>query len=182
MLPDPFAIQFLSRGRPWAPHWAASFELNLNLRDAFVADAASGTQWPLPDGFAERLRTLADDQGTTATPERELFATSTPTVAARPVFVHPPEPLVWDGPDDAVVSRAEGHCAAELGGAPGHIAFGRGIGFWLEGPVAADPRWRWTGYKHDRWRIMQGDDPLIIYLVNDDDPGVALRYRWFPCA
>jgi hypothetical protein len=181
MLPDPFAIEFVWGGEAWPPYWYREHELNLNLREGFLADAATGTRWPLPDGFAERLRALAEDEGTSATPDPEVFATSTPTLPVTLAFAHPAGPLVWDGPDAAVVSQAEGHCAVETAGPPGYINVRNDMGFWLQGAVKRDDAWHWTGYRHDDWRVFQGDDPAVLYLVHDGVPAIALRYRSFPC-
>jgi hypothetical protein len=40
----------------------------------------------------------------------------------------------------------------------------------------------WTGYAHEGWRIVRGNDADRIYLIHDDAPDAAIEYVAYGCA
>jgi hypothetical protein len=126
----------------------------------------------------------------TETP-RGFLPTATPgasptLVGAGEIFFGQPEGrLQWDGSDDRVFSTSFSHCSKEAlirdFGLPGGIDVEGELGFWLTGIVPRSSAWAWTGYYHDDWRIMQGEDPKLLYLVIEDNTRVAFEYESFGC-
>lgn len=97
-------------------------------------------------------------------------------------FDHPDGNLSWDGPYYDFSSRVDGHCSFgdEEFGVPGYIGTS-GLGFWGASRILRDEGWHWTGYYHGEWQIWQGGDPLVVYLVNTEEPRYAFEYRWQIC-
>jgi hypothetical protein len=160
---------------------------SVDLSRGLMGESQVQVQWPLPAEFGELLARYLSDTGPTPPPPA---ATPRPTPTIVPpgavFFDHPQGDLLWDGSDDRVRSMVEAHCGnyevTQAFGVPGYIGVGREAGFWLNGPVRARGGWHWTGYEHGDWRIMQGDDPFIIYLVNTRESRIAFVYQSFPCA
>lgn len=153
---------------------------------------AQSVQWSVPADFADQVRASFSDVTPTPLPlppqpTRAPTPTITPTIVppGAVFFQHPEERLVWDGPDDRVVSDQHGHCERpelrEDFGIPGYVAVNEQGGFWPSRAVEPSDSWRWTGYFWRDWFIWQGDDPSIIYLLNVDEPQVAFEYRSFLC-
>ena len=60
---------------------------------------------------------------------------------------------------------------------PGYVN-AEGVGFYGARRVQREEAWHWTGYYHNEWQIWQGNEPLILYLVNSEEPRYAYEYRW----
>jgi hypothetical protein len=159
---------------------------SVDLSRGVMGESQVQVQWPLPAEFGELLSRYLSDTGPTPPPPT---ATPRPTPTIVPsgavFFDHPEGDLAWDGPDDRVRSMIEAHCGnydvTQAFGVPGHIGVGREAGFWLNASIRASQGWHWTGYEHRDWRIMQGGDPFVIYLVNTREPRIAFVYQSFPC-
>jgi hypothetical protein len=150
-----------------------------------IGSQATGIQTALEPEFVELL--FASFSSVTPTPQPPA-PTRTPTPGLIPDgtlhFGHPAGELRWQGPDTRVYSMLGGHCAVtdESFGVPRFIELEDELGFWGSRQVPRQSGWHWTGYFHGDWQIWQGDDPLVIYLVNVNEEKIAWEYRSFPCA
>lgn len=176
---------FWPQGQEPFPEFRMLF-FSVDLSRGLMGEGQVQVQWPLPAEFGELLsRYLSDTEPTPPPPTATPRPTPTIVPSGAVFFDHPEGDLAWDGPDDRVRSMIGAHCGNDevtlAFGVPGYIGVGREAGFWLNGAIRAREGWHWTGYEHRDWRLMQGDDPLIIYLVNTREPRIAFVYQSFPC-
>ena len=159
---------------------------------------ANPIQWPLPEGFVDIVLASASDVAPTPepSPTRIPVTPPTPEPTVTPVprsdnfFDHPEGVLQWDGPDERVSSRDEGHCGPpreirEEYGIPALVVMeDRGVyngAHWFSGIISREDGWRWTGYYHEDWQIWMGSRTIVLYLINSRHPETAFEYQNFGC-
>ncbi len=158
-------------------------------------------QWDMPKGFLDLFTEGFSNATATPRPTRppppptisaSEFPTRTPRPTGTPVpqsdifFEHPVGELFWDGPDDRVRSIGRAHCeppreVREAYGVPDLVVTEPRGSFWFGEVTEREEGWRWTGYYHGNWQIWQADDPLVLYLIHDDEEEIAFLYKVRPC-
>ena len=158
-------------------------DLSIDLGRDVLAGGSSDVAWQVPPQLGELLARYLSD--VSPTPEPSFTPTPAIVPAGAVFFSHPDDTLTWDGPDDSVSSRRQAHCGSpELlqdFGVPAYIGVADRLGFWS---IAAIPRregWHATGYQHEGWQILQGDDATRVYLALDGDDRIAFEYMAYGC-
>lgn len=184
-------------GIRWSPgEGIAHYDETRDSIELFVDASAGilqleGVQWAMPEGFVdlllESVSSVTPTPGPTSTVEPPIHEPTATTIPPSDIFFdHPEGELLWEGPDERVMSVGRGHCEApdeirDAFGVPAYVTVEDLGAFWFLRVVPREHDWRWTGYYHDDWQIWQGDSGRDIYIVHARERRISFQYEAYGC-